>query len=296
MTTKDTVISGFKVQGQMVLGRRQFSAPFSFQDSLINEARIIHVIRGYSSLVCAGKTLSLKPGTTLLMKADNFINQWHVRDDEDAVDIIGFRLTQNLLQRLYPQGLPAPFSGSPKTNSRKIEAEQAFTISASAEPFQESALLSSYLQSVMLYMQNSQTFSESLVELKIRELVELLPTVDSSGRIVSLLGQLFNSQQPKLQEVVQAHLYTPLKLEDLAFLCHMSESTFTRHFKRVYGTSANKYLTSKRLEKAQQMILHNDISLTQIALECGFEELSYFSRVFKQHYQIAPSQLRKTNR
>ena len=294
MPSNDTVITGFKVQGQMVMGRRQFSPPFSFQDSLIDEARIVHVLSGQSTLVCAGKVLSLKPGDTLLMKADNFINQWHARDDNQRVDFIGFRLTRELLHTLYPQGIPALFAEKPLKQDTCGEAQHAFTLTGSAEAFESSSLLNGFMQSIIHYFQHPELFNETLVTLKLRELLALLPAMDKTGEIAVMLQQLFISRQPKLQEVVQTHLYTPLKIEDLAFLCHMSESTFSRHFKQVYGTTANKYLISKRLEKAQHLIRHSDDSLTQIAMECGFEELGYFSRVFKQHYNLTPSQLRKT--
>ena len=98
-----------------------------------------------------------------------------------------------------------------------------------------------------------------------------------------MINHLFVSKQPKLQEVVKAHLFTPLKVEELAFLCHMSESTF----------SPTKYFISKRLEKAEQLVRKTDKSFTEIALDCGFEEISYFSRVFKQHFDVSPSQMRK---
>lgn len=96
-----------------------------------------------------------------------------------------------------------------------------------------------------------------------------------------------------MQEAVKAHLFTPLKVEELAFLCHMSESTFSRKFKQVFGATPTKYFISRRLEKAEQLVRKTDKSFTEIALDCGFEEISYFSRVFKQHFDVSPSQMRK---
>lgn len=47
------------------------------------------------------------------------------------------------------------------------------------------------------------------------------------------------------------------------------------------------------LKKAEQLVRKTDKSFTEIALDCGFEEISYFSRVFKQHFDVSPSQMRK---
>ncbi|WP_444912931.1 helix-turn-helix domain-containing protein [Microbulbifer sp. PAAF003] len=283
----------FKIQGKMVVGQRKFRAPLSYQDRLVDEARLVYVISGCSTLVCGDESLTLSPGATVLMKTDNFINQWHEDGINNEINFIGFRLTSELLQRLYPSGMPDVFGNNGESRVAVKEDNKSINQPPSAERLQESVLLSNYMRSIIDYIQQPEVFSEPLVVLKVRELVELIPRLDSSGTVVKMLGQLFIRQQPKLQEVVQAHLYSSLKLADLAFLCHMSESTFTRKFKQVYGSSATKYITSKRMEKAQQLILNSDLSLTEVALECGFDELSYFSRVFKQHYQVAPSQMRK---
>ena len=51
--------------------------------------------------------------------------------------------------------------------------------------------------------------------------------------------------------------------------------------------------TQKRLEKAKSLITSSDKSLTEIALQCGYEESSYFSKSFKQFYGTSPSDFRK---
>ena len=159
-----------------------------------------------------------------------------------------------------------------------------------------SPLLSSYFQGIKHYISHKEVLTDDMVALKIRELISLLLSQGihhKLSNVQQLLNQLFVPSQPKLQAVVKAHLFTPLKVEELAFLCHMSESTFNRKFKQTFGTTVNKYFISKRLEKAEQLIKATDKSLTEIALDCGFEEISYFSRAFKQHFNMSPSHMRK---
>lgn len=103
---------GIKYKNQTVWGIKTFSAPMTYQDSLVNEVRLLHVIKGNSSLVCSGKTLSLKAGDTLLMKADNFINQWLEQDGKNAVEFIGFRFTRSLVQELYQNEFPSSLSSN----------------------------------------------------------------------------------------------------------------------------------------------------------------------------------------
>ncbi|KZN49848.1 helix-turn-helix domain-containing protein [Pseudoalteromonas luteoviolacea] len=279
------VLKTLYYDSQVVMGLRQFSAPFTYQDGLVNEARLIHIFKGQSSLICAGKTLSLKAGDTLLMKADNFINRWLDSPQGNAVEFVGVRLTQSLIQSIYKNSLPERFVGT-HLNLKSSESGSAAVIS-------NHKLLTGYFTLLKQYIAQPDDMTDSLIALKVQELIELIIQADSSSQVTPLLSELFLPNQPKLQQVVQAHLYSPLKVDEMAFLCHMSTSTFNRKFKQVYGTSANKYLVLKRLEKAEQQINTTNKRITDIALECGFEELSYFSRAFKQHFNITPTELRK---
>lgn len=285
MTLKNHTIKGFKYKGDTVIGRRQFNAPFTYNDSLVNEARLVHVLKGHSTLICAGKIIALKPGDTLLMTADNFINQWREEANENAVDFIGLRLTQSLMQQLYQGQLPKAL----ETAENKTE-----TSPASALLLNKSDAVTSYFKTLQDYMEQPALLAESLVGLKVQELIQLIVTLHPDSEETAALSQIFISNQPVLQEVVQTHLCSPLKVEELAFLCHMSTSTFNRKFKQIYGTSAKKYLIDKRLNKAKAQVLLSSKNLTEIAFDCGFEELSYFSRVYKQRFGVSPSQSRKT--
>jgi len=276
--------NGFQFNNNTVLGRRRFKAPFTYKDSLINEARLIHIFSGYSTLNCAGKIINLKPGDTLIMKADNFVNQWQKRENNN-VDFVGFRLTQPLIQTLYKDNIPSQFIlNSLDTSLAKVE---------SAHLLSQSALMNNFFASLRDYIEQRDVMTEAMVGLKLRELIELMLWQDKDKQLALLLKQIFVPNQPKLQEVVHQHICSPLKVEELAFLCHMSTSTFNRKFKQIYGTSANKYLNTKRLEKAKSLITSSDKSLTEIALQCGYEESSYFSKSFKQFYGTSPSDYRK---
>ncbi|KID57540.1 hypothetical protein JF50_10150 [Pseudoalteromonas luteoviolacea] len=287
MTSEHTpVLKTLRYNAQVVMGLRQFSAPLTYQDGLVNEARLIHIFKGQSSLICAGKTISLEPGDTLLMKADNFINRWLDSPQGNAVEFVGVRLTQSLIQSIYEKSLPEKFV----SNYSYMGGSRC----DSAAVIPKHTLLNGYFTLLKQYIAQPDGITDTLIALKIQELIELIIQVDVNGQFTPLLSELFLPKQPKLQKVVQAHLYSPLKVEEMAFLCHMSTSTFNRKFKQVYGTSANKYLVLKRLEKAEQLINTTNERVTDIALECGFEELSYFSRAFKKHFNITPSELRKT--
>ena len=104
---------------------------------------------------------------------------------------------------------------------------------------------------------------------------------------------MFKANEYKLQEVIQAHLFDDLNLEDLAFLTGLSLSSFKRKFSAVYGTSPNKYIISKRLEKAQLLLRTTDLRISEIAYECGYSDVGYFTKTFQKYYNCSPSNFRE---
>ena len=72
----------------------------------------------------------------------------------------------------------------------------------------------------------------------------------------------------------------------------MSRAHFCRCFKLVFGSSVWTWLTQRRLELAKQMLATTDLSLKEIAAECGFCSSSYFSRQFKRYLKTTPQNYR----
>ncbi len=71
---------------------------------------------------------------------------------------------------------------------------------------------------------------------------------------------------------------------------------FGRKFKEITGLSPTKYIRTLRLEKSRKLMLTSSKELGVIAYECGFSDLNYFSRCFKNHYNISASEYRKRNK
>lgn len=84
-----------------------------------------------------------------------------------------------------------------------------------------------------------------------------------------------------------------ISIAEIAAQVEFSESHFMRYFKENMGTSFVDYLREYRLDMAARLLLVSDASIISIAEEVGFDNLSYFNRVFKKKYGITPSQYRK---
>ena len=106
---------------------------------------------------------------------------------------------------------------------------------------------------------------------------------------------LSNSKKNKLKLIITyiENNYThAISIQDIADECHFSESHFMKFFKQCTGTSFISYLNDYRLLIASRLLTSTDLPVTQIAVECGFDNISYFNRCFKKKYGEAPSKTR----
>ena len=73
-----------------------------------------------------------------------------------------------------------------------------------------------------------------------------------------------------------------LSILDLASLTSMSESHFSRSFKQSVGIAPYQYLMQQRVERAKQLLKQQAISISDIALDCGFANQTHLTKVFRQ--------------
>ena len=95
--------------------------------------------------------------------------------------------------------------------------------------------------------------------------------------------------------VMEGQLAFPWTLKKLSDLAHLSPSRFSALFQQTVGTSPLDYLIRLRLTYAAQLLTSSNEKIIEIAAESGFRNLSNFNRLFKDHFQMSPSELRDTN-
>lgn len=83
-----------------------------------------------------------------------------------------------------------------------------------------------------------------------------------------------------------------ITLEQVARMVYLSPPYLSRIFKKETGITFNEHLNSVRISKAKELLRHPDLRLTDIALLVGYEDQSYFTKVFKRLAGSSPSQYR----
>lgn len=118
--------------------------------------------------------------------------------------------------------------------------------------------------------------------------------------IRSLLGENYdmrsvstNERIGRVQAYIELHCGEELYVSDLAKNANMSVSNFNRLFTKEVGMSPKNYLTDVRLNKSLKLLRRNELSVSEIAEQCGFSSLSHFSSVFKKAHDMSPRKSRE---
>lgn len=154
-------------------------------------------------------------------------------------------------------------------------------------------VLEGFFQGMLAYFLEARPTPE-LLRLKFRE---LLLAVVSDPRNTDVLAYfcslLHDPAQERVRRVMEDNYRFNLQLEDYARLSGRSLSAFKRDFREIFGMSPGRWLRERRLERARTLLSSGALQVSEVAFQCGFENLSHFSRAFKEQFGHAPGALRE---
>lgn len=135
--------------------------------------------------------------------------------------------------------------------------------------------------------------NESLLELKFKELLFNVLSDPANAHLLAYVNSIDGQFSTPLWQVMEANYTFNLTIAEFARIAQRSIASFKREFHEYYYTSPGKWLTRKRLEYAKFMLDTSKHNVSEIADESGFENLTHFSRIFKEKYGLSPLQYRK---
>ncbi len=161
---------------------------------------------------------------------------------------------------------------------------------------QATETIQSFFVSMYSYFERTTMSDNALLELKFRELILNIADNPANKQALSYFCSLMSEPQSvSLERMMNDNYCFNLKLEEYAALCHRSLSAFKRDFTRHFGTTPGKWLLEKRLQYALYLLQHAGKTVSEAAFESGFENLSHFSRCFKQRFGFAPLSVKHTS-
>lgn len=161
--------------------------------------------------------------------------------------------------------------------------------------FEKDAFLVHFIHSLDYMLQGAVPAHPELQRVKLEELFLYL-SIHYPAQM-QLLRHMHTPAADDLlvRQAVTTHMDDNITVEELAFLCNMSLSSFKRKFARIYGNSPNRWLLEKKMERAAAMLRQDNRKASEIYYELGYENLSSFIQSFKQIYGITPKQYQLSN-
>jgi AraC family transcriptional regulator, exoenzyme S synthesis regulatory protein ExsA len=155
--------------------------------------------------------------------------------------------------------------------------------------WRQDGFISNYASSLQLLLQSPASKTPELRLLKLEELLLYLLKLDAL-KLQSLSLAADDDEEMQLRKAVESNICNPVTVEDLAFLCNTSLSTFKRRFTRLYGTSPVKWLVRQKIRLAADL-LRNPAEKPGLVFEkVGYENHSSFTQAFKQQFKITPKE------
>ena len=109
---------------------------------------------------------------------------------------------------------------------------------------------------------------------------------DTSGR---------NTVEKEMVSYIQQNFTGKISLREFGEQFHLSEKYISRYFKEHFHITLSQYVTYLRLEHAKQLLQDTDLSVTEKAMQSGYQNVSYFIRSFQKAYAVSPLKYRKNN-
>ena len=91
---------------------------------------------------------------------------------------------------------------------------------------------------------------------------------------------------------INQNIHSPINMGELADQLYMSESCLSHLFKKTMGMTAGEYIKDKKLELASYYLKTD--SVTDVAYNLGYMNISYFIKIFKEKYTLTPKQYKLT--
>lgn len=172
--------------------------------------------------------------------------------------------------------------------AHKLETPQSMP-TQSFQVFDYDSYIQHFVESLSQLHRLDQGLQNEILAAKFREIMIYLVQTQGVESLHFLLGNHDNRKR-HFANVIERNKLNKLSLQELAFLCNMSLSTFKREFKKYYQQTPSRWFQDQRLEHAAYLLTSQQKRPIDLFEEIGYESLSNFTQAFKKKYGITPKQ------
>jgi len=161
--------------------------------------------------------------------------------------------------------------------------------------FKKDGFVDNYITFLKLVIQSGTQLSIQMQLVKFEELMLHLLEKHPLQFLAFPLKKNTELADMEIRKAVEINVVNNVSLDELAFICNLSLSTFKRRFMKIYGIAPGKWLLQKRMELAGDLILKNGERPGEVFYKVGYENHSSFSQSFKQYFGVTPKAYQQAN-
>lgn len=239
---------------------------------------LLYVVEGEVTMLIGGRPYPLSAGSMI------FLNQF----EEHATQLRG-----GVYRRYYllipPADLPSFRSGTSLFSVFRLHGADFPYVLAAGERKPRFDLFFRLLSEATCGGERyQQERVQALVTLILTEAYQLQPDMFAAGSDSALV------RIPSILDELDQHFADDFSLTRLAEQYHVSPGYLSRCFRDHVGMSPMQYITQSRLTHAKHLLMDTSLNITDIALRCGFKDVSNFIRRFKAQFDLSPHQFRRS--
>lgn len=272
--TKDDPFSTYHIEN----AGRSFQIPVHWHD----EFEIIYVRSGFLAVSISGESYIGKTGDAFVVSPGNL----HLMGSQTGtvdyytflfpLKYISFRTDDMLDEKLLEPLNSGHLMICPRVNDTAKElCEQLIKIYEAKNDESESKITTQVRTKIILLQFILEMWKKGFV-------IEN----DTSGR---------NTVEKEMVSYIQQNFTGKISLREFGEQFHLSEKYISRYFKEHFHITLSQYVTYLRLEHAKQLLQDTDIPVTDVAMQSGYQNVSYFIRSFQKAYAVSPLKYRKNN-
>jgi len=268
----DDLVEGPLPSADEVIIRHYNSNESSVKNRIMLKCNMINLlVSGSKTVVYPHATTVIHEGELVILSSGNMLTSELIKHQQPFSSVLLY-FSNEVLHRFLAR----------QTQSAQPAAKQFVT-------YKQDEFIRHYIQSLLLLLKTPALFTADLRQLKLEELLTYLLHVNAV-KLRSLRTIAEAPEDYAIRKTVESHIGETVTVEELAFLCNMSRATFQRKFERIYNTSPQKYLRSKKLEMAAELLATNAEQPSAVYFKVGYQNHASFSAAFREQFGLTPSE------
>lgn len=247
--------------------------------SIMSMNAVSLVIKGEKTMHFAEKSVYVNDKEIHFLSAGNCIASMKFSNQDTIRSILLF-FDNETLARFYQK-----YDSIITAARKKHKPAAEFYVSIKKDAF-----IVNYIASLQLLIDSRIPLSEEMKLLKFEEL--MLHLLHTQPALLLSFRSLKKGEYDdiELKKIVEANVVSNMSVEELAFLCNMSLSTFKRRFTVIYGLPPGKWILAQRIQMAKDLLQYHNEKPAEVYHKVGYENHSSFTQAFRQITGITPSQ------